>query len=103
MYHFPLQDLLILCSLLVVLQGLSLPPSQLSRKEIVYLKHSFPQKMTKCLWKRWLLGILPVISLTLTVVLLVTYYTLCKFHFLNLIFNKHLKVAVQTDHFNIAF
>ncbi|XP_048351302.1 suppressor of tumorigenicity 14 protein homolog [Sphaerodactylus townsendi] len=56
--------------------GLSLPHSQSSGEQIIYLKHSFVKKMNKCLWKRWLLGILPVVSLTVTVVLLVMHYTL---------------------------
>ncbi|XP_077198300.1 suppressor of tumorigenicity 14 protein-like [Paroedura picta] len=56
--------------------GLSLPHSQSSREEIIYLKHSFAKKTNVCLWKIWFLGILLVISLSLMVVLLVMYYTL---------------------------
>ncbi|XP_053160411.1 suppressor of tumorigenicity 14 protein homolog isoform X2 [Hemicordylus capensis] len=55
--------------------GLSLPQNQASQKEMVCLEHSFDEKLSLCFWKRWLLEILPMMSLTVTVILLVLYYT----------------------------
>ncbi|XP_050814363.1 suppressor of tumorigenicity 14 protein-like [Gopherus flavomarginatus] len=49
---------------------------QSPQEEISYVQHSFFKQMNLHFWRRWLLGMLPLISLTVTVLVLVLYYSL---------------------------
>ncbi|XP_062830824.1 suppressor of tumorigenicity 14 protein [Anolis carolinensis] len=54
----------------------SISHSQSLRGDITGLKRSFSQQTSVHFWKRWLLKTFPTVSLTVTVILLVLYYTL---------------------------
>ncbi|XP_065444828.1 suppressor of tumorigenicity 14 protein-like isoform X2 [Chrysemys picta bellii] len=49
---------------------------QSPQEEISYVQHSFFKQMNLHFWRRWLLGMLPLISLAVTVLVLVLYYSL---------------------------
>ncbi|KAF7251218.1 Suppressor of tumorigenicity 14 protein [Varanus komodoensis] len=56
--------------------GLSLHHSQTSQEDIACLNHTLGKKKSVCFWKRWLLTIFLMISLTIILILLVLYLTL---------------------------
>ncbi|XP_010074783.1 PREDICTED: transmembrane protease serine 7-like [Pterocles gutturalis] len=50
----------------------------LSYQEGLCQKYCFFKWMRLCFWRRWLLGILPIVSLIVTVIVLVLHYLFCK-------------------------
>ena len=65
-------------------QDPSLLYSQPSRRDITGLKHSCG-KRTVHLWRKRILEMLPLIILTITIIVLVLHYALCKWHYFKLL------------------